>query len=59
MRVSARNVREKSSLSLEIEAGKVKVGTNWELSPITREDNDNVTFGKGVRLQMVWDNLSC
>jgi hypothetical protein len=32
----------------EIDAGKVKVGSSWGLSPIISEDNDKVTFGKGL-----------
>jgi hypothetical protein len=48
MRVLARNVSEKSNLSLEIDAGKVKVGSSWGSSPILSEDDDTLTFGKGL-----------
>lgn len=48
MRVLDRNVSEKSTLSLEIHAGKVKVGSSWGVSPIISEDNNKVTFGKSL-----------
>jgi len=48
MRVLARKVSEKSTLSLEIGVGKVKVGSSWGVSPIISEDNDKVTFGKSL-----------
>ena len=49
MRVVARNVSEKTTLSLKIDAGKVQVGSSWGSSAISsKPDQDTMIFGKSL-----------
>ena len=50
MRAVSRNVSEQSTLALtiDLDAGSVKVGTSWGVSPIMGKPENTLVFGTGL-----------